>query len=44
MSTKLFSEPKLVTDNLLSIQQPTEKQLKIYTKYFIADLQAVWRT
>ena len=34
---KLFSELKLVTDNLLSMQQPTEKPLKyavqVYTTY-----------
>ena len=29
-SAKLFSELKLVTDNLLFMQQPTEKPLKLY--------------
>ena len=29
---KLFSELKLVTDNLLSMQQPAEKSLKVYIR------------
>ena len=32
---KLFSELKLVTDNLLSMQQPTEKPLKVYYSFVL---------